>query len=386
MIEKNLTELLDLPQASVIGVSRIIDAHICFHIQLDNKEIHCPHCHTATRELHQNRPILIRDLSVFGKAVYLRIPRRKFYCRKCQRYSTERLDWLDWRRTHTKRYELNIFERIKGTSIEKIATEEGLSFDEIEGIFKHVCESQVKKNWLPTPRVSIDEVTMRKGHKNFKTVVSDLERKKLIEVIDGHNQESIVKTLMEQPLELREMVQEVSIDMWGGFGKIIPEIFPKAQIVTDRFHVMKPLIKELKIIANQVGIKGWKKLTLILRNKQELKEQELEQLEQLLKTSKRLRKAYTYKEEFRLIYEDSKTVEEGKEKFTEWLKKANCIYGQVISTIQNHLDTICNYFLSRTSSGVMEGINNKIKQIKRQAYGFTNFDNFRLRLLVCFLD
>ncbi len=79
-------------------------------------------------------------------------------------------------------------------------------------------------------------------------------------------------------------------------------------------------------------------------------------------------------------------MEKGKELFTKWLEKASCIYGQVIQTIQNYLDTICNYFLSRSSSGVRSGINNKIKQIKRQAYGFTNFDNFRLRLLAGFID
>ena len=95
---------------------------------------------------------------------------------------------------------------------------------------------------------------------------------------------------------------------------------------------------------------------------------------------------YQYKEEFRQIYETSQTVEEGKERFTNWLKAAAQVYGQVLQTIHNHLNSICNYFLSRASSGVMEGINNKIKQIKRQAYGFTNFENFRLRLLVCFSD
>lgn len=385
IIEKNLTKLLDLPQSSIVSWTTVEDS-ICFHIQLNNTEIHCPRCNFLTSELNQNRPILIRDLSVFGKLVYLRVPRRQFYCRKCQRYSTECLEWLNWKRRHTQRYEANIFERIKGASIEKVAQEEGLSFDEVEGIFKYVSQSQVKKKWQPVKRISIDEIAMRKGHKNFKTVVSDLERGKLIEVINGHTQESIVEKLMEQPLELREMVKEVSIDMWGGFAKIIPQIFPNAQIVTDRFHVMKPLINELKRIANQVGIREWKKLALILRNKSQLNQPELLELEQLLNKSKRLRQAYNYKEEFREIYENSHTVESGKKEFTLWLEKAGRIYGQVIQTINNHLDTICNYFLSRTSSGIMEGINNKIKQIKRQAYGFTNFDNFRLRLLADFVD
>lgn len=145
IIEKNLTELLNFPESSVVSWISIEDS-ICLHIQLNNSDINCPHCQSIITELNQNRPILIRDLSVFGRAVYLRVPRRQFYCCKCQRYSTENLEWLDWKRRHTQRYEANIFERIKSTSIERVAQEEGLSFDEIEGIFKHVSKSKVKKN------------------------------------------------------------------------------------------------------------------------------------------------------------------------------------------------------------------------------------------------
>ena len=143
--DKNLTELLDLPQSRVVGWTTV-EASICFQIEFTNTAINCPHCQALTSELNQNRPILIRDLSVFGKPVYLRVPRRQFYCRQCQRYVTERLTWLDWRRRHTQRYEANICDRIKGASIEKVAREEGLSFDEVEGMFKSMSEAQVKKN------------------------------------------------------------------------------------------------------------------------------------------------------------------------------------------------------------------------------------------------
>lgn len=380
-----LTVLLGLPALSVESFCQI-EGSICLHLELTNPGISCPHCHSYTTEVNQDRPVLVRDLPSFGNVIYLRVPRRQFYCNECQRYETERLGWIDWQRRHTQRYEANIFERIKGSSIEKIARSEGLSFDEIEGIFKHVSRPSVKKKWEAGNRLSIDEIAMRKGHKNFKTVVSDIDRGKLIEVIDGHTQEVIIEKLMEQPPDVRDAVKEVSIDMWGGFDKVIAQVFPNAQVVTDRFHVMKPLIKELNTIAHQVGIRGWKNKAILLGNQQQLTPQQLEKLNQLLSQSSRLAIAYKYKEEFRQIYETSQTVEEGHERFTNWLKAAAQVYGQVLQTIQNHLDSICNYFVSRASSGVMEGINNKIKQIKRQAYGFTNFDNFRLRLLVCFSD
>ena len=88
-------------------------------------------------------------------------------------------------------------------------------------------------------RLSIDEVSQRKGHQDFVTVVSDIDRRVLLEVIDSHKQEKIIEVLRQQPFEIRSLVQEVSVDMWGGFPKVVKEVFPNAQIVFDRFHVMK---------------------------------------------------------------------------------------------------------------------------------------------------
>jgi len=207
-----------------------------------------------------------------------------------------------------------------------------------------------------------------------------------MEVIDSHQQDEIIEVLMEQPLEVREVVEEVSVDMWGGFPKVIEKVFPNAVIVTDRFHVMKAVNEELNKIRKQIKfslkIKGVK--WLLLKNKKDLKEEELQKLELVLKQSERLRKAHEYKESFREIYEKVNDKEEGRLKFTEWLNKAKEIYTDVIGTIHRHLHSICNYFISRTTSGVMEGINNRLKLIKRQAYGFVNFDNMRSRFLACF--
>lgn len=105
----------------------------------------CPYCQGYTEELHQIRPILVRDLPTFGRPVYLQIPRRQFYCVTCQKYCTERLEFLDWRRRHTQRYELNIYERVQQSSMEQIGREEELSYDEIKGIFEHV-DKQKKKH------------------------------------------------------------------------------------------------------------------------------------------------------------------------------------------------------------------------------------------------
>jgi len=196
----------------------------------------------------------------------------------------------------------------------------------------------------------------------------------------------MIEVLSQQPLQVRQRVEEVSVDMWGGFPKVVTQVFPNAQIVCDRFHVMKPVNEALNQVRQQVNmtLKGSK--FILLKNAIDLAPEERLKLDGTLSHSPRLRLTYKLKEEFRTIFERRQTVEQGKEQLLEWLKKARPVYSDVLATIRNHLDGICNYFLSRTTSGVMEGINNRIKLIKRQAYGFVNFDNFRARLLACFSD
>jgi transposase len=192
--------------------------------------------------------------------------------------------------------------------------------------------------------------------------------------------------LEQQPLEVREKVEEVSVDMWGGFPKVVEKVFPNAVVVIDRFHVMKAVNQELNQIRRQAGVFERGSKFLLLKNGKDLTCEEKEKLAQFLKCSKRLAKAYQWKEEFRAIYEQPLTVEEGKRQIRAWLGKARAVYSESVTTIRNHLDGICNYFRNRTTSGVIEGINNRIKLIKRQAYGFANFTNFRERLLACFSD
>lgn len=384
-MENHLDLILGLPEVTVREFTMLEDG-ICLKIKLTNLGTHCPSCQNFTTEINQNRPILVRDLPCFDKVTYLQVPRRQFYCRHCQKYFTEKLPWIEWKRRHTLRYEKKVFERVKSSNIATVALVEGLSYDEIQGIFNHRASNIAEQQWLGVSRISLDEIAMRKGHKNYKAVLCDLDKKKLIEVIDGRTQDCLISKLSEVPLQVRKAVKEVSVDMWHGFPKVIEEIFPNAQIVTDRFHVMKPLIEELKKIAKSSGIKEQKKQSLVLKNRIDLNKEERTELENLLSssTSKRFKAAYEYKEKFREIYETSKTVLEGKKRFEEWLQKAPKIYGKVIQTISDHLPTICNYFISHSTSGTMEGINNKIKLIKRQGYGFTNFENFRLRLLSAF--
>ncbi|WP_340094890.1 ISL3 family transposase [Nostoc punctiforme] len=363
-----------------------IDGKILLGLRIVGEGMVCHHCQNYTEQLHQNRPILVKDLPVFRRPVYLKVPRRQFYCPNCQRYPTEKLDFLDIKRLHTQRYEQNIYERVKQSSMEQIVREEGLSYDEIKGIFDRVNKTQKKPNWEQVKRICLDEISMRKGQGNFVTVVADISEGNVIEMIDSHRSEEIIEVLMKQAIEVREQVEEVSIDMWGGFPKVIKKVFPNAEIIIDRFHVMKVVNKDLNKLRRAAGITDRQSKYLLLSNRVNLKPEQIDKLEVVLGKSECLKIAYEMKEKFREIYETNLTVKKGQKKIQEWLNHAQVFFRESASTIENHLEGICNYFLNRTTSGVMEGINNRIKLIMRQGYGFSNFNNFRNRVLACFSD
>ena len=95
---------------------------------------------------------------------------------------------------------------------------------------------------------------MRKGQGNFVTVVADISEGNFIEMIDSHRCEEIIEVLMKQAIEVREQVEEMSIDMWVGFPKVIKKVFPNAEIIIDRFHVRKVVNKDLNKLRKAAGI------------------------------------------------------------------------------------------------------------------------------------
>ncbi len=214
-------------------------------------------------------------------------------------------------------------------------------------------------------------------------MVSDLDKSSLLEVIDSHQSDEIIEVLNQQTLEIREKVKEVSVDMWGGFPKVIKKVFPQAVIVIDRFHVMKLVNKALNKIRLSLDLKGLKNRCLLMKNSPDLTPEEKLDLQELLNQSPCLTIAYELKEELRDIYETSTTVKMGLRRFQKWLVLARCLFGQTAETLAKHTQEICHYFIQRTTSGVMEGINNKIKLIIRQSYGFNTFDSLREKLLAC---
>ena len=132
-----------------------------------NEEASCSHCGKLSEELHQNRPILMRDLSIFGQVTYLKVPRRQFYCRDCQRYFTESLSFVDEGRQYTRRYEEHIYQQVQLSSLEQVARVEGLTFERIQGIFKHQYAQKKMKDGQMSSELAL---TKSVNGKDIKTL------------------------------------------------------------------------------------------------------------------------------------------------------------------------------------------------------------------------
>lgn len=379
----NIENFLNLPSIKVVGGGKISNFY-ALQLQFTNEGINCPDCEKYLDTIHQVRYILARDLSISGMEVYLKVPRRKFYCRQCQKYTTEQLTWLNSKQSLTNRYKEYVYARVKDLTIEQVGRSENLGIKQVQKIFDEFSKIEIKnQDWGMPKRLSLDEFSTRKGQGRFATILTDLDKSSLLEVIDSHKSDDIIKALKRIPQAMREQVEEVCVDMWGGFPKVIKEVFPNAKIVIDRFHVQKLVNKNLNKIRLKLDVKGLKNKILLMMGQSQLTELEKTDLEVLLQTSPILRVAHELKEDILKIYNSKITPLNAINQMKKWLTSARIILGNAADTLSLHLSEICNYFKNRTTSGVTEGLNTRIKLILRQSYGFKNFDMMRDKLLVC---
>lgn len=139
-----LDTLLHLPYITVDGFQEV-DGTVVLKLKCLNDTISCPHCKARLERINQTECVLIRDLPVFGKPVYLQVPRRQFHCLSCQRFCTERLEFVAWRHHQTRRYAQAIYEQVKQSSLEEVSRAEGLGIATVRAIFNEQAASSIKK-------------------------------------------------------------------------------------------------------------------------------------------------------------------------------------------------------------------------------------------------
>lgn len=144
----HLDALLNLPDVTVFtGYGQ--EGFTFLQLNFLNPQVNCNYCQYSTDNIHQERPILVRDLSICGRGVYLKISRRQIYCQSCQKYSTETLDFVEKGRNYTNRYEEYIYERVKELTVEQVSHHEKLSAEQVKNIFSRIANRKKKTGQCP---------------------------------------------------------------------------------------------------------------------------------------------------------------------------------------------------------------------------------------------
>ena len=402
---KLLTELLNLEGIKVISHRQHERIGIILQLEPIRKESVCPRCRTKSHRVHQNHRYIVKDLPWGEKTVFLEINRRQFKCGKCQKPFSEDLDFIKKRRTYTKRLASQIIQEVIENDIHSVAKKKVVTTEEIERKLKDAASELLESKPTELKRLGIDEIALIKGRGNYCAVLIDLDKSKLIGIIDGRTQAEISQVMRGWGTEVLELIEEVSIDLWKGYKNLVIELMPNAQVVADRFHVMAQINKELdnhrkrekrkvedliktaktseeKAKHEQV-LEGLKKSKyVLLKNEKDLSEEQESKLVKVKEVSPELKIMHELKEEIRKIFEQTNNWLTGLLKLGIWLASAKKYFPDSQKTIVRWLDEIIGYFDNRTTSGVVEGINNKLKLIKRSAYGFRNFDNYKNRCLL----
>lgn len=247
--------------------------------------------------------------------------------------------------------------------------------------------------------MGLDEIALRKGQGDYIVVLVDLDKNELVDLVESRKHTDIKAVLNSWGDEVLSQITEVSIDLSGNYRGLVNKVLPNAEIVADRFHVMKLVNEELNRARNaekkvvealeddekKAALKAVLKDSkyAVLKPEEHLTEKQKMKLEEVKQTFPKLAEMHHQKEAFRSIFEEERDWTDGVFRMLEWLKNAQHTFRDSAATIGRWFGEISNYFESRTTSGAVEGINNRLKLIKRSGYGFRNFTNFRLRCLIC---
>ncbi len=294
----------------------------------------------------------------------------------------------------TWRYERYVFGLCRRTSIKAVSQHERLGYKAVEAIYYRQATGEVTLGDSEVvKRLGMDEIALRKGHDQYNLVLIDLDTGRVLTLLADRKKETLEAHFDTWSQEQRAAVEEVAIDMWEPYFLAAQAKLPNAVVTADRFHVMKNLNERVtearRKIQRSASAEEKEKLKgirwLLVKNEADLTEQEKATLEQACEAAPLLGQLHQFREGFREIFESPLDLKAAGERLEEWIASVQAAglkaLDKFVSTLRNWWQPILNYFEKRTTSGPVEGTNNKIKLIKRVGYGYTNFRHFRARVV-----
>jgi transposase len=389
-----IEQLLNLPDIQVLNVE-ITEREIKCDIESTRGYSICYRCgQKATKFFEHGETLTLRHLPICEKDVYLHLRTKRYRCLDCDSRptTTERCEWYDADAKCTKAFAEFLLRALVNSTISDVSIKYRVAYDRVRGLLSRYVRGDV--DWAQFEhlrQIGLDEISLLKGHGDYVTIVStrdDQGKPVVLAVLEDRKKETVVAFLISIPERLRATVEEVCTDLYEGFINAAEEVLPQAKVVGDRFHVAKLYraalddlrkqeMKELKRILDKQEYAGLKGVLWALRKKPEdLEPEEQEVLELLFKCSRDLRKAYALREKLTQIFETKQSPEAAQGAIRAWIAEVkrsglDC-FDKFIATVEENMEIITNYFTHRSNSGWVEGLNNKIKVLKRRCYRIAN--------------
>lgn len=398
---------LDIPNIAVIGVRKDQRGDYIITVASTLAGPRCQHCGRQLSQMHgHGRWIKLRHLPILGRRVYIRLRPQQYSCPDCgDKITTQQPDWYATKSPHTKAYDEHLLLNLVNSTVEDVRRKENLGYAAVTGAVQRCISTQV--DWTALTElgvVGIDEIAMRKGRKNYVAIITSQQaagRVVVLAVLPDRKKETVRQFLERIPRRLWPTMATVCTDMWAGYANAAQEFaaaHPEVSlaVVTDRYHVAKNyrgcvdevrksecrrLKKELPA-AEYAEVKGT--MWIVRQNHRDLTAEERARLRTLFAHAPLLKTAYTFREELTAIFEMSLTKAQAKLRLRKWAAKVRRSgltgFDSFLTTLDNWFEEITNYFLDRLNSGFVEGLNNKIKTLKRRCYGILHVTTLFQRL------
>ncbi len=349
----------------------------------------CPKCAQISRTLYDHRWVRLRDQPIWGVSITFYVHKRRFFCKGCKKPFTEPLQGVRKGKRTTERYRRGLLWACETfADLTKVRTAMRCSTWLIYQTLKEHLQLNLKRKInYPWPKtIGIDEhfFSRAKGYKEFATIIVDYDNKRVREIVLGKSGPELTRALL--PIEGRENVKNVVLDLCDPYKKFAKEFFPNAKLTADKFHVLRLLNPAIN--RRRKEITGDKRShpirKLLLRSGKRLEYFERKALYQWLESYPELREAYHFKEAMYGLYRihGYNRAARALIKLTDRMARSTLPEIKTLRrTLMKWRQEILNYFENRITNARTEGFNNVAKLVQKRAYGVKSFEMYRLRFL-----
>jgi transposase len=364
-----------------------------FRIDRDPTTFECSHCGSRAVKKKGTVRRVWMTLPVGLRPTLIECCVQRLLCLSCGVTRQARIPFADPDRRYTRAFERYVLELSRHMTMQDVARHLGISWHTVKEIQKRYLQRQFSNPSLKAlKRIAIDEISVGHGHR-YLTVVLDLHSGAVVFVGEGKGADAL-NLFWKRLKASRARIDAVAMDMSQTYIAAVSTNLPRATIVFDHFHVVKlfnekltelrrDLYREATDLTEKQVLKGTR--WLLLKNPENLRDDRNERarLEEALSINKPLATAYYMKEDLRLLWSlPGKAAAEAH--LQDWIARAEASGIRMLKgfakTLRTHRRGILAYYEHRISTGPLEGTNNKIKTLQRQAYGFRDRAFFILRI------